>query len=112
MVAGVGAVANEAAVGLAEPIGHGAGIGVLPQDVVAAVAVEVADLDRRPLRVDVIVGVGEIAREAAVGIAEPVGHLTIVASPQNIVAVVAIEIAHTDDVPSEGSIVVGESGIS
>ena len=38
---GVGIVADEASVGLAEPVGEGA-VAVAPEDVVAAVAVEVA----------------------------------------------------------------------
>ena len=39
---GVGVVVSEPAIGLAEPVGDGA-IVVAPQDIVAAIAVEVAD---------------------------------------------------------------------
>ena len=86
---GVG-VAGEAAVGLAEPLADQA-IVVAPQNVAAAVAVEVAGARDMPAVVQLNVGVG-IAGETAVRLAKPVGHKAIVVAPQNVASAVAVEI--------------------
>ena len=85
-------VADEAAVGLAEPVGDRARI-VAPQDVVAAVAVEVAGAGDVPAGRDVAPAVGVIAGEAAIGLAEPLADGAAVVAPQDVVAPVAVEIA-------------------
>ena len=48
-----------------------------------------------------------IAREAAVGLSQPVAQRAAVAAPQDIVAVVAVEVAGRDDVPAGRDLAVG-----
>ena len=71
-----------------------------PQDVVAAVAVEVADADDCQLVDDADQRIGVVADEAAIGLAEPVGQLPVVVAPQDVVAAVAVEVADAGDVPA------------
>ena len=102
---GVAAVVDEAAVRLAEPVAELA-IGILPQDVVDRVAIEVADANDMPAQSGTVVEIGAVADEAAIGLAEPVGHLAAdVVTPQNIGDAVAIEVAGADDRASRCSTV-------
>ena len=105
-LAGVDEVVGEAAVRLAEPVGDGAGI-VLPQDVGIAVAVEVAGAKDVPVGRDGLAGAGEVIAEAAVELAEPLGDHAFVAAPDQVFKVVAVEVAHPDDVPVEWDVLAG-----
>ena len=71
LVGGVG-VPDEGAVGLGQPLGHRADV-VAPQDVVAAVAVEVAAAGDLPVGADLVRDAG-IAGEVAIGLAQPLGQ--------------------------------------
>src|SRR5439155_2491554 len=94
----VGGVAGEAAVRLAEPVAHGAGV-VAPQDVADAVAVEIAGADDVPVAGHGGVEVGGVAGKAAVRLAEPVAHRAGVVAPQDVDQPVAVEVAGPDNVP-------------
>src|SRR5689334_20562193 len=89
-------IANEAAVGLAEPVREHTGIAA-PKYVRASVPIDVAGADDMPCIVDS--RVGGIADKASVGLGEPVGDQPIVISPENIVLPVAVEVAGADEMP-------------
>src|SRR5688572_21441314 len=72
------------------------------QQVVAAVAVEVADAGHLPAGVEAVSRNRMVAEEASIGLAEPVGDRAIVVPKQQVVATVAIEVAHSGHVPAGG----------
>src|SRR5215218_4264502 len=96
-------VADEGAVGLAEEVGDGAAV-VAPQDVVIAVAVEVAGADDVPVEPRVE-GEVDVADEAAVVLAEQVDDDPRIVAPQDVVVAVAVEVAGPlDDVADEAAV--------
>src|SRR6185369_269172 len=105
---GIGIVAQEpaAAIALRQPVGDRA-IVVLPDDVVLAVAVEVAGADDVPAGRDHVPSVGVVAREPAVRLAEPLGERSIVIAPEHVVPAVAIEVAGPGHMPARRNHVPG-----
>ena len=92
-------VADEAAVALRQPVGESTAA-VAPEDVVAAVAVVVAGLHDLPAIGQDCPAVGVIADEAAVGLGEPGRERAVVPAPDEIIAVVAVEVAGALDAPA------------
>src|SRR5215218_10580112 len=95
-------VADEGAVGLAEEVGDGAAV-VAPEDVVIAVAVEVAGPCDVPVEARVEVEV-DVADEAPAGFAEQGHDRTGVVAPEDVVEVIAVKVAGPFDVPVEARI--------
>ena len=93
-----GTVAYKASVRLTKPIGDRPIFGP-PQDVVAAVPVEVTCANNVPVRRGRDGEIGPIVEEGAVALAEPFGDYPSVASPQDVSSTVSVEIARTDDLP-------------
>src|SRR5918993_1610742 len=95
---GIAEVSGKAAIRQAEPIGDRATI-ASPQHVVAAIAIIVANAGDVPFRPGMMGGVGEVPDKGAVRLAEPISDIAVVATPQNVVAPITVEVTSACDVP-------------
>src|SRR6187200_3048489 len=64
---------------------------VTPQDIVAAIAVDVAGADDLPASVELVGGIGVVG-EGTASLAEPLGEMPCLIAPQDIAPAVAVEI--------------------
>src|SRR5918993_131295 len=88
---GVGVIADEPAVRLPKPLGESA-VRPTPDDVVAAVAVEVAGSGHLPTDREVAEGIGVVADDPSTRLAEPVRERAVVVAPDEVAASVPVEV--------------------
>src|SRR6476659_11401626 len=89
---------RDRSVGLTEPIAKLPCV-ASPEQIVPQVAIEIADADNLPVGIRMDQEIASVVGEAAIGGCQPIGHLTSVAAPKDVLPTIAIEIAGTDDVP-------------
>ena len=94
----IGAVIGKPSVGLGEPLGNEPVI-IAPQDVIAAITVEVAGSNDLPRSARIDEHVSAVVGKTAVGLAEPLRDRAIIMTPENVVTTVTVEIACSGNVP-------------
>src|SRR5688572_16512398 len=97
------AVVDDTAIGRAEEGEHRA-IVVAPQDIVAAVPVEIAGAGNMPGTADGSVDVVAVVEDAATGSTEEVGDGTIGVAEQDVVPSIAVEVANPRNMPRIGDV--------
>src|SRR5206468_2175560 len=75
----------------------------MPKYVRPAVAVKIRNLYRVPRR-DTRGRIGTVIDEAAIPLGQPVADYSVIIAPQNVGTTVAVEIAHTDNIPRRADV--------